>query len=52
MCRRYELLRRLHIPDTAHQVGTGGNGLSPVVHLLPLADELHFLTGFQGLACS
>ena len=32
---RYEFLRRLHIPDTAHEVGAGGNGLSPVVHLLP-----------------
>ena len=36
--------------NTTHQVDARGHRLSPVVHLLPLPDELQLLTGFQSFA--
>ena len=41
---------RPQIQSTTHQIDPRWDGFSPVVHLLPLANELQILTGFQSFA--
>ena len=47
---RHQFLGGIHVQYPFDQVGSGRNGLAPVIHLLPLAGQCQRLARFQGFA--